>query len=154
MRRRLLWRRGDEHERLRGARILLVEDNPVNMMIAVAMLEQWGVDVAAGARRPDGVEAVDEAAADGRPFDAGADGRADAGDERPRGGAPSCARRYDAEALPIIALTAAALVSERDQALAAGMNDFLTKPIDAPKLRRTLARHVRRASGTQTVDSA
>jgi CheY-like chemotaxis protein len=55
--------------------------------------------------------------------------------------------------LPIIALTAAALVSERELALAAGMNDFLTKPIDAPKLRRTLARHVRRAPGTETVDS-
>jgi hypothetical protein len=34
------------------------------------------------------------------------------------------------------------------------MNDFLTKPIDAPKLRRTLARHVRHASGTQTVNPA
>jgi hypothetical protein len=29
------------------------------------------------------------------------------------------------------------------------MNDFLTKPIDGPKLRRTLARHVRKASGTE-----
>ncbi len=53
-------------------------------------------------------------------------------------------KAFSPSALPIIALTAAALVSERDQALAAGMNDFLTKPIDAPKLRRTLARHVRR----------
>jgi len=52
---------------------------------------------------------------------------------------------YDAQTLPIIALTAAALVSERDEALAAGMNDFLTKPIDAAHLRQTLARHVRRA---------
>jgi len=63
-------------------------------------------------------------------------------------------KTWDAHALPIVALTAAALVSERDLALAAGMNDFLTKPIDAPKLRRTLARHVRRSSGTQTADSA
>jgi CheY-like chemotaxis protein len=63
-------------------------------------------------------------------------------------------QRFDREELPIVALTAAALVSEREDALAAGMNDFLTKPIDAPKLRRTLARHVRRTSGTQTVDSA
>ena len=63
-------------------------------------------------------------------------------------------KTWDRETLPIVALTAAALVSERDLALAAGMNDFLTKPVDAPKLRRTLARHVRRASGTQTVDSA
>jgi CheY-like chemotaxis protein len=51
-------------------------------------------------------------------------------------------REYSAERLPIIALTAAALVSEREQALAAGMNDFLTKPIDAERLRRTLLRWV------------
>ena len=51
---------------------------------------------------------------------------------------------YDAQTLPIIALTAAALVSERDEALAAGMNDFLTKPVDARRLRKTLARHLRR----------
>ena len=33
------------------------------------------------------------------------------------------------------------------------MNDFLTKPIDPPKLRRTLARHVRRQTGPQVVDA-
>jgi CheY-like chemotaxis protein len=49
-------------------------------------------------------------------------------------------RDFSAEQLPIIALTAAALVSERDDALAAGMNDFLTKPLDPPKLRQTLLR--------------
>jgi len=52
-------------------------------------------------------------------------------------------RHHSAERLPIIALTAAALVSERDQALAAGMNDFLTKPIDAARLRNTLVRALR-----------
>ena len=43
-------------------------------------------------------------------------------------------------------MTAAALVSEREQALAAGMNDFLTKPIDQERLRQTLARWVRPAA--------
>jgi CheY-like chemotaxis protein len=52
-------------------------------------------------------------------------------------------QRYPAAQLPIIALTAAALVSERDEALAAGMDAFLTKPIDAAQLRQTLARHAR-----------
>jgi len=42
--------------------------------------------------------------------------------------------------LPIIALTAAAMVAEREEALRSGMNDFLSKPIDAAKLRSTLLR--------------
>ena len=49
-------------------------------------------------------------------------------------------RRFDAQTLPIIALTAAALTSERDEALAAGMNDFLTKPLDAQRLQDALLR--------------
>ena len=117
------------------------------MMIAVATLAQWGVDVAEARDGRMAIDAVHAAAPQRPAVRPGADGRADAGDERPRGGASSCARRWTRGALPIIALTAAALVSERDQALAAGMNDFLTKPIDAPKLRRTLARHLRRAPG-------
>jgi CheY-like chemotaxis protein len=51
-------------------------------------------------------------------------------------------REYSAERLPIIALTAAALVSEREQALDSGMNDFLTKPIDAQRLQQTLVRWI------------
>ena len=46
----------------------------------------------------------------------------------------------------MIALTAAALVTERDEALAAGMNEFVTKPIDADRLRATLARWVHSVS--------
>ena len=50
---------------------------------------------------------------------------------------------FPPETLPIIALTAAALVSEREEAFACGMDDFLTKPVDATKLRASLARHLR-----------
>ena len=53
-------------------------------------------------------------------------------------------QRFDAAELPIIALTAAALVSEREQAIASGMNAFLTKPIDARRLQETLARSIAR----------
>jgi PAS domain S-box-containing protein len=128
-------------QRLEGLRVLLVEDNPVNMMIGVAMLEQWGVEVTQAIDGAEGVAAVERAQAAQRPFhvvlmDV----------QMPRLSGHEAARQlrclYGPEELPIIALTAAALVSERDEALASGMNDFLTKPIDVHKLRLALIRAV------------
>jgi PAS domain S-box-containing protein len=126
-------------------RVLIAEDNPVNMLIAVAMLEQWGLDVEQASDGAAAIEAVNAAVASGRPFDLVLmdvhmpvlSGHAAVRQLR---------ARFDAEALPIIALTAAALTSERDEALAAGMNDFLTKPIDVARLRDTLARYLRRTT--------
>jgi len=132
--------------RLSSARVLLVEDNPVNMMIAAATLAQWGVDVEEARDGRMAIRAVEAAARRGRPFDVvlmDVQMPVMGGNEA----AIELRKAWSAHALPIIALTAAALVSEREQALAAGMNDFLTKPIDAPKLRRTLARHVRTKPG-------
>jgi PAS domain S-box-containing protein len=143
----LLSTEANDLARLREKRILLVEDNPVNMMIAAATLEQWGVRVAQARDGRMALEAVGEAVADGRPFDAilmDVQMPVMSGHEA----AAELRTRYDAQELPIIALTAAALVSEREQALAAGMNDFLTKPIDAVRLRQTLARHVRSVPNT------
>ena len=132
---------------LEGARVLMVEDNPVNMMIAVAMLERWGVEVA---QAHDGHEAVTEvhvAAAAGHPFDAvlmDVQMPVMSGHEATRALRAGIAGRD----LPIIALTAAALVTERDEALSAGMNDFLTKPVDAERLHATLLRWCSRAGHT------
>ena len=129
-------------ERLRGRRVLLVEDNPVNMMVAAATLEQWGVRVSQARDGRLALDAVREADALGRPFDAvlmDVQMPVMSGHEA----AAELRKRYDPAQLPIIALTAAALVSEREQALAAGMNEFLTKPIDPVRLRQTLARHVK-----------
>ncbi|MFO0684492.1 MAG: ATP-binding protein [Sandaracinus sp.] len=57
------------------------------------------------------------------------------------------------DVLPIIALTAGTLSSERERALGAGMNDFLTKPIVPQTLIATLLRHVRRAESAPTEGS-
>ncbi len=123
------------------------------MMIAAATLEQWGVRVAQARDGRMALEAVGEAVADGRPFDAilmDVQMPVMSGHEA----AAELRKGYDAQELPIIALTAAALVSEREQALAAGMNDFLTKPIDAVRLRQTLARHVRTVPNRSSADAA
>lgn len=47
--------------------------------------------------------------------------------------------------LPIIAVTADALRSQRERAAAAGMNDYMSKPFDARALVRRILRHVKPA---------
>ena len=124
---------------LAGRRVLMVEDNPVNMMIAVAMLERWGAVVTQAVNGDEAIEAVQARTPRGRPFDVvlmDVHMPVRGGNEATR----LLRERFDARTLPIIALTAAALTSERDEALAAGMNDFLTKPIDAQRLHDTLMR--------------
>jgi len=124
---------------LAGLRVLMVEDNTVNMLIAVAMLEQWGVAVTQAHDGREAVAAVQLSAAEGRPFDAvlmDVQMPVMSGYEATRALRLTEAGRH----LPIVAITAAALVTERDEAMSAGMSDFLTKPIDAAKLHAVLLR--------------
>lgn len=127
----------DDTDMLRGTRVLLVEDNPVNMMIGVALLEQWGIEVTQAEDGHIAVQSVHEAFAQGHGPDVvlmDVQMPSMSGHEAAR----QLRQRYSAQMLPIIALTAAALVSEREDALGAGMNDFLTKPIDNQRLQQTL----------------
>ncbi|MFZ2989665.1 ATP-binding protein, partial [Ideonella sp.] len=133
---------------IEGARVLMVEDNPVNMMISVALLEQWGAQVEQAQNGAEAIDAIDHAAAVGNPFDVVL-----MDVQMPGISGHEATRRlrlvYSMHQLPIIALTAAALLSEREQALAEGMNDFLTKPIDAHRLRSTLVRTLRAADAAR-----
>lgn len=126
---------------LEGCRVLMAEDNPVNMMIAVAMLQRWGVQVTQAAHGQEAVDLVKAAQASGTLFDAVL---MDVQMPVMSGHEATAAMRAlpGCEQLPIIALTAAALVTEREAAMEAGMTDFLTKPVDAERLRSTLARWV------------
>ena len=127
---------------LAGARLLVVEDNPVNMMIAVALLESWGVQVTQAHDGREALAAVARAAEAGQPFDTvlmDVQMPRMSGHEATRALRQTAAGRH----LPIIALTAAALVTERDEALHAGMDDFLTKPVDAARLQAALLRSCR-----------
>ena len=117
----------------------MVEDNPVNMMIGVALLEQWGASVTEAGDGQQALAAVAQAVAEGLPFDAVL---MDLQMPGISGHDATLALRtaYSAAQLPVIALTAAALVSERERAAVIGMNDFVTKPIDPLRLRAALLR--------------
>lgn len=114
---------------LAGVRVLLAEDNPINALLARTLLARAGCLVTVA---QDGMEAV--AAASAAPFDMifldirmpRVDGLEAAARIR-AGGGPSARA-------PIVALTADAGDHERGLALQAGMDDFITKPIDATRL--------------------
>ncbi len=121
----------------RGTRLLLAEDNPVNQRVAMRILERLGYEVRAVTN---GREAL--AALDGEPFAAvlsdvqmpEMDGLTFAAEVR---------RRSDAvREVPIIAMTAHALAGDRERCLAAGMNDYVSKPVAPQELERVLARWV------------
>ena len=126
---------------LTGLRVLLVEDNQVNVMIADAMLCQWGVEVLTAGDGREALEVVERE-----------HGHLDlvlmdlhmpvmSGWE-----ATEILRtRYTPEALPIVAFTAAALGQERERSEALGMNAFLTKPFDPERLRAIVAECTGRA---------
>ena len=124
---------------LRGVRVLLAEDNPVNRLVAETFLSEWGAQVIAAA---DGSEAVAAVEAQGAHFDVVLMDL-----HMPvMGGIEAAARlrhRFSAAQLPILALTAAALEAERGQCLAAGMNDFVAKPFNETELLATLLRWTR-----------
>lgn len=125
---------------LRPLRILVAEDNAVNQSIAVRMLEALGhkCDVAS-----DGLAALS------RVLDGGYD-VVFMDVQMPEMNGLEAARRIRAEAatakLPIVGLTANAFESDREACLAAGMNDFLTKPLHLQDLSKCLRRVVPQAS--------
>jgi CheY-like chemotaxis protein len=125
--------------RLRGVRVLLVEDNPINMMIGVHLLEHWGVQVTQAANGRAALAAVAAAQATGQAF-AAVLMDVQMPDLSGHEVTQALRQHYSAQQLPVIALTAAALVSERELALVSGMNDFITKPIDPDRLLEALLR--------------
>jgi len=119
------------------AHVLVAEDNLVNQRVAMRMLEKLGcqVDLALN-----GQEAIERLAQ--RDYDlVFMDCQMPVLD----GYEATAAIRtssHGVSGVPIVAMTAYALAGDRERCLAAGMTDYVSKPIDAAQLREVLARHV------------
>ncbi|MHB8285508.1 MAG: response regulator [Caulobacteraceae bacterium] len=121
-----------------GLRVLLAEDNPVNALLAKALLGRVGCSVDRVANGQEALEALQAA-----PYDVVLmDMRMPIMD----GLTAAKALRARGDATPIIALTANAFEDDRRACLDAGMNDFLTKPMDDKALRAALAKWAKAAT--------
>ena len=119
--------------RFSGARILLVEDEPMNQELARYRLEDVGMQVDAA---DDGAQAVQMVgAAGGSPY---ALVLMDMRMPRMDGVLATRALRQAGHQLPIIAMTANAFAEDRERCLAAGMNDFIAKPVHTDQLNAVL----------------
>lgn len=125
--------------RLPGVNLLLVEDNPINQQLARELLEQEGVRVQVAANGKIALALLDELGLDY--FDA-----ALVDLQMPEMDGYETSERVRAlpggDRLPLIAMTAHAMLEERERCLAVGMNDHLGKPIDTELMVRKLAQWI------------
>ncbi len=117
-----------------GARVLLAEDNPINALLARTLLQREGAKVDRAASGDEAVAALRAATYDLVLMDV----------RMPGMSGVEAARTVRAAGVttPIVALTADAFEDDRHACLAAGMNDFLVKPLTETALRAVLTRWV------------
>ncbi len=124
------------HQEGRRFRILLVEDNQVNQKVAAAMLEKLGCRTDAVSNGLEAIKALETIGYDLVLMDCQMPEMD--GYEATRAIRKKQTRVLNAS-VPILAMTASALPGDRERCLAAGMNDYISKPIDPEALYRTIA---------------
>lgn len=128
--------------------LLLVEDNDINQLVAVELLEGFGFKVEIANNGLEAVQMVDQRGRSGRPYELVLmdlqmpvmGGRAATGEIRKLGTHGE---------LPIIAMTADAMTSVREECLEAGMNDFISKPINPNALLETIEKWLQKNRNEQ-----
>jgi signal transduction histidine kinase/CheY-like chemotaxis protein len=122
--------------RLAGARILLVEDNPINQELVRDLLGRAGVVLGVAGNGQEALDRLERERFDLVLMDC----------QMPvmDGYAATRALRQQPQwrDLPVLAMTANALVGDREKALAAGMNDHIAKPVNVDDLFATVSRWI------------
>ncbi|MDL2259651.1 response regulator [Deltaproteobacteria bacterium OttesenSCG-928-K17] len=123
---------------IKGARILLVEDNEVNQAVASKIMEKAGLSVTVAENGVKALEALEADEYDLVLMDV----------QMPEMDGLEATRRIRADAryndLPILAMTAHAMQTDREASLSVGMNDHITKPINLSVLFDSLKKWINR----------
>jgi len=126
---------------VRGASVLLVEDNELNQLVAVELLRDAGFAVDVAANGQQAIEALERERYDIVLMDM----------QMPVMDGETATRHLRAQpryaSLPIVAMTANAMEADRERCFAAGMNDHVAKPIEPVALWRALVRWIRPRPG-------
>ena len=122
----------DIEDALEGLRVLLVEDNEINLELETELLETYGIEVTIAKNGVEAIEALQVSEVDGVLMDC----------QMPVMDGYEATRRIREDqrfqTLPIIAMTGNVMAGDRDKALEAGMNDHIAKPIDVDFMVRKL----------------
>jgi two-component system sensor histidine kinase/response regulator len=128
---------------IRGARILLAEDNELNQQVASELLREAGLEVRIVGNGEEALRAVQQ-----EPFDAVL-----MDVQMPLMDGETATRRIRAlegfDRLPVLAMTANAMSGDRERCLAAGMNDHIAKPIEPEQLFSALLRWIPPRAGAE-----
>ncbi len=128
-------------EQLRGVKVLLAEDNEINQELMLDLLGSNGIQVSVAGNGREALEWLERETFDAVLMDI----------QMPVMDGYSAARRIREQDrlrnLPVIAMTANALASDREKVLAAGMNDHIAKPVKVDEMFETLGRWVKRGGG-------
>jgi signal transduction histidine kinase/DNA-binding response OmpR family regulator/HPt (histidine-containing phosphotransfer) domain-containing protein len=123
-------------QNLTGARILLVEDNPINQMVATEILSSADIIIHKAGNGLEAIEILKEMDFDAVLMDIqmpGMDGIEATGIIR---------NDLKLSRLPIIAMTANAMTGDREKCINAGMNDYISKPIESRQIFSVLSRWI------------
>ncbi|MEJ2731250.1 MAG: response regulator [Deltaproteobacteria bacterium] len=135
-------------EGIRGANVLLVEDNDINQQVAKEILEGAGLKITLANDGQEAVNAVKENEFDVVLMDV----------QMPVMDGYTATREIRKDPrlreVPIIAMTANAMAGDREKSLKAGMNDHVAKPIDPNDLFSTLAKWIEPGDRKVQLDSA
>jgi len=121
-----------------GARILLVEDNPANILVATALLENLGYAVTVAGNGGDALALLQQQAFVLAFMDVQMDGMD--GFETTKQ-FRDWEKQHRAHRLPIVAMTAFGMSGDREKCLAAGMDDYLPKPINIANFETVLGKY-------------